>query len=177
MLKRKAIYILTAVFLACMLSAAVFSVQVFAASSLPADAISIEDNFEEDSVLVILEPESSEFRDIPQNIGAQLYELGASSVSNLTALPESYLRADGSFSEEKAPGLYHHYSRVDFQQILKVTLAQKGKQQVLDAVAAISEIEGVESAEPNMIYEAEYTNDTYSTAQWVLYSKKWGILA
>lgn len=121
----------------------------------------IEDNFAEDSVLVVLDRGISELNRVHDRSFFQ--SLAIENIEDLTALSCDLKTASD-----------HMISQIDgenFRQILKLDLPIHGKEYVLSAIKILSQIEGVMYAGPNY-YETPHEtipNDPdFDTEQWGL---------
>lgn len=132
--------------------------------------ITLEDEFDDDSVIVILDDKISKFNGISNSLKNIIYENGASDIKDLTALPNTYLNSKGEISIVKAPKLAKYYSENPFNQILEIDLCIKDKRNVLSFINKISNIEGVLKAEPNLLISSgdAMPNDTNIDSQWGL---------
>ncbi len=130
----------------------------------------LEDDFEDDSVIIVLDKSVSNFSGISKTIEESLYSNGAISIQDLTALPNTYLNKNGKIDDKKATTLAEYYSENEFNQILKITLKFKSKQNVLNYIDNISKLTGVLYAEPNMFmsYGTATTDDSKLNDQWGL---------
>lgn len=132
--------------------------------------ITLDDEFEDDCVLVVLDESISLYNGIPKKISKRLSDIGAKEITDLSALPEEYLNADGTINAAAAPNLFKYYNENAFNQILRIDLETKGKKYVLEAIEKIAQIDGIVSVEPNMIISCgdATTDDTFLSDQWGL---------
>ena len=132
--------------------------------------VTLDDDFDDSSVIVVLDKNISQFNGISNSIKDSLYEIGAKDIKDLTALPNTYLNSKGEISFEKAPNLAEYYSENNFNQILKIELCIKEKQNVLNFINKTINIEGIIDAEPNLIISSgdAVPDDTRLSSQWGL---------
>lgn len=132
--------------------------------------VTLDDDFDDGSVIVVLDKNVSQFNGISNSIKDSLYEIGAKDIKDLTALPNTYLNSKGEISFEKAPNLAEYYSENHFNQILKIELCIKEKQNVLNFINKTINIEGIIDAEPNLIISSgdAVSDDTRLNSQWGL---------
>ena len=71
----------------------------------------LEDDFEDDSIIVILSSETSNYRGISAQVRQCFDDVGVKSITELSALPEDYVNLDGSVNEQKAPGIANHFTK------------------------------------------------------------------
>ena len=130
----------------------------------------LEDDFEDDSVIVVLDKSVSKFNGVSDTLEKNLYSNGAIAIKDLTALPNTYLNKNGTINDKKATTLAEYYSENEFNQILKITLKFKSKQNVLNYIDNISKLTGVLYAVPNltMSYGTATTDDPKLNDQWGL---------
>ena len=134
-----------------------------------------EEDFDESSVLVVLDEQVSQYSGIKNDIKQILYNVGAKTITDLSALSKDYLNSDGSINEEKAPALAEHYKESPFRQILKIQLKISDKQHVLNVIKILEKSDYVISASPNYILKSQATtNDPHLKYQWAL-DKETGI--
>ncbi|MBD5087076.1 MAG: S8 family serine peptidase [Clostridiales bacterium] len=88
----------------------------------------IEDDFEDDSLLVVMDRYSSDYNKNHDEIFSQLPLI--ESIKDLTSI-------DGDIESKE------YLNKTSFRQILKITLKEKSKQKVLDTISQIEEIDGV----------------------------------
>ena len=138
----------------------------------------LEDDFADDRVVVLLSNKAS--TSLHTYTKADFAGIGCTEVQNLTqyttAQVNAKLRGETAELQKTAePNVitFAEFSKVDtenFHQILCLTLETPGKQNVLDAIAALMKHPDVIAAEPDYtVYAATVTpNDTYRTAQWAI---------
>ncbi len=128
-----------------------------------------EDDFDESSVLVVLDEQVSQYSGIKNDIKQILYNVGAKTITDLSALSKDYLNSDGSINEEKAPALAEHYKESPFRQILKIQLKISDKQHVLNVIKILEKSDYVISASPNYNVKAQSVpDDPFLKYQWAL---------
>jgi len=130
----------------------------------------IEDSFDEDSVIVVLSSSISQYSGINEFFMQKLEGLEVEKIDDLTALPIEYLESKTKINEKKAPSLVEHYSKIVFNQILHVQFKQKSKKNVLQLIKIIEEFDEVISVEPDWLYESttEVAVDPMLSTQWAL---------
>ncbi len=137
--------------------------------------VSLEDSFEEDTVIVVLtNTESLSFKNYGPEDFPEISCISVAEVAPYTMAATEDTMAEletatrmgtvtaGTLSTNAA--LSSMVSEVNsFNRILTLTLAEPGKQQVLDAIAALNTREDVLYAQPNYIMELNATgsNDAY----------------
>jgi len=131
----------------------------------------IDDNFDDNSIIVVMGKNASSFRGISKQLSDSLFDgIGAKSITDLTALPEHFIDSDGSINAKTAPELANHFTKISFKQILQITLEQKSKQNVLDTIKKIEKLDGVLCASPDWLDfgETPNPNDPRLSEQWAL---------
>lgn len=136
--------------------------------------ITEDDKFEEGSIIVVLNSESSRFRGVSDNIIKKLTGIGGKSIDDLSEIPKQYVNGDGSINCSAAPSLAAYYENSPFKQILYVKLQETTKKSVIDAIAKVEKFSEVEYVGPNWIQETGdfVPNDTYYSDQWALNTSK-----
>lgn len=124
-------------------------------------------DFEEGSIIVVLNSESSKFRGISSSLVNKLSDIGGKSIDDLSELPTQYVNEDGTINYSAAPSLATYYENNPFKQILYVTLQEKSKRSVIDAVAKVEKFPEVYYVGPNWVEAiGEFVpNDTYYSDQ------------
>ena len=113
----------------------------------------ITDEYADDCVLVTMDKSISEINKVYDK--SFFGDIELNSIEDLTY-------QNGNIEDRK----YFNYN--EFRQILKLTLKEKSKENVLNTIEKIEGIEGVLSVEPNYYYELEsIPNDTY------YYERQW----
>lgn len=127
-------------------------------------------DFEEGSIIVVLNSESSKFRGISSSLVNKLSDIGGKSIDDLSELPTQYVNEDGTINYSAAPSLATYYENNPFKQILYVTLQEKSKRSVIDAVAKVEKFPEVYYVGPNWVEAiGEFVpNDTYYSKQFSL---------
>lgn len=131
----------------------------------------IEEDFCDNSLLVVMDSNVSKFRGISEEFSDNLFgHINADKIINLTELPEKYINSKGSISSSNAPELARHFSEISFKQILRITLPQRNKQNVLDTIKVVEKLDGVLYAGPDYLETADTPNpdDTRLSEQWAL---------
>lgn len=142
----------------------------------------LEDDFADDRIIVVLSNVAS--TSLRSYTTADFSEFGCSEVNNLTQytteLVNAKLRGDNSVAQQAAaaaeeqnvivPQGFHDVNTSEFHQILCLTLDEKGKQNVLDTIAAVINHPDVIYAGPDYILHpcTTATNDTYRSEQWAI---------
>ena len=112
----------------------------------------LEDEFAEDSVIVVLKKSSS---DMNRKFDADDFpEIESVEVEDLSAVTGD-------------PYSKQYLNTEDFQQILQITLKDPGKQNVLAAIKKLEMLDEVESAEPNYYFEPSPEATAVDTADFV----------
>lgn len=134
-------------------------------------AISTEDEFETDKVVVVLKHKHSKInsKKLASDFNSKLF----SSVEDL-----SYIKG---YDTEKRLNT-HRVNEDEFHQILLLHLKKPGKENVIKAIDYLYSLDIILSAEPNYIYEAQMDftpNDTLFEEQWgfkkISIEKAWDI--
>jgi len=132
----------------------------------------IEDNFDDSSIIVMLFPEYSKFRGIKEEVRKEFSSIDIKEIRELSALDDRHLNSDGTISKQKAPGLASHYKKIEYKQFLCVELENGGKQNVLDAIQKVEKFKSVHYVGPNYISascsEVIALNDTEINRLWGL---------
>ena len=142
----------------------------------------LEDDFADDRVIVLLSNAAS--TSLRTYTTADFSEFGCSDVNNLTKytteLVNAKLRGDNSVAQRAAttageqnaivPQGFHDVNTSEFHQALCLTLEEKGKQNVLDTIAAVIKHPDVIYAGPDYIIHTFATepNDPYLDEQWAV---------
>lgn len=121
-------------------------------------AISTEDEYEIDKVVVVLKHKYSKVNNkrTTSDFNAELF----SDVEDL-----SYVKG---YNSEKRLNT-HRVNEDEFHQILLLSLKKPGKENVMKAIDFLYSLDSVLSAEPNYLYKAQMDykpNDTYFDEQW-----------
>lgn len=149
------------------------SITVFADTNIEEEInndLMLDDDFEDNSIIVVLDEKTSKFKGVSNSTYKKFQGFGIKSIKDLTALPNSYLNSNGNIDSNKAPKLAEYYDKNPFKQILKITLNRNDKQNVLNSINKIMDIEGVFYACPNMSisYGNSTTDDPKLSEQWGL---------
>ncbi len=157
MIKKLLSYALSLVIM-CTLICVDSNYKVFAENNVPKDVkvycdATLEDEFAEDSVIVVLNKNSS---DINRKLDTTDFsEIECADVKELSAV-----KGDPSSKE--------YLNTEDFQQILQIKLKEPSKKNVLETIKKLETLDEVESAEPNYLFapsaEAS-TNDTTNSIE------------
>jgi len=131
----------------------------------------IEDDFDDNSIIITLFPEYSQYFGVKQEVSRDLLNLELNSIRELNSLPSEYINADGSINAQIAPGIAAHYRTIEFEQILCIEIKNSGKQNVLDKIKQIEELDYVRCANPNYYIQSDsndssLTSSNYTTTQW-----------
>lgn len=118
--------------------------------------VAFDDDFDEDSIIVILDNQTSEINKCYEN--NFFGDIGAESIVDLTVVDNSLIDTINVDS---------------FEQILQVNLSSGTKENVIETIEKLEDLDGVKYAGPNRFYSIEYTpNDPiYNNAdigQWAL---------
>ena len=130
----------------------------------------LSDDFSDEGVIVVLDEESSRFRGISKQISQSLYSaVNVRFMEDLTMCLETDVNADGNLNPQSSPYLNKYYETASFRQILHIILAEPSKQNVLNAVDLIEDLEGVMYACPDMLEPVQSSpNGTKQAEQWAL---------
>ena len=129
----------------------------------------IEDNFSDDTVIIVLnESETHKFKIYTPN---DFPEIDCVSVNDLTQFSVGYVKEE--IGNRKAGIKKEKTNKVNtdnFRRILSLELAEKSKENVIEAIKKLEKRSDILSAEPNSAYTFYSTpNDTYySSHQWGL---------
>ncbi len=118
----------------------------------------IDQNFEDDTVLVVLDEDAT--KDTQSYTASDFKDINIKSIEDMTeSLKNKKNGREAKFNEH-----------VDFNRILKIKLEKADKKAVLKAVFDLESMNGVIAASPN--YQGEYLdtvpNDTFESNQWAL---------
>ena len=94
----------------------------------------LEENFEDDNVIVVLNSKSSKINKI--HSAKHFDGIDVESITDLTKREHNFKSKNNNF-----------------KQILQIHLKEKGKENVLKAISYLANLDGVFSAEPNYIFE------------------------
>ena len=98
-------------------------------------AVSIDDSFAEDGLIVILNESNSQFCGIDNIINDKLKRIeNIKDVVDLTEFPKELIADDGNISKKKAPELAAYYETTAFYQIFRVDLCEASKENVIAAI-------------------------------------------
>lgn len=136
------------------------------AETISQKEVSLDDDFEDDSVLVVLD----------ERLGGinKLHSLNIFENSNFKSIID-LTKINGAVDEKK------YLNRNKFSQILKIQLRNKSKQNVLSAIKILKKIPGVVSAEPNYIYNFSTQENLVATQnnppalEGTKYESQWGL--
>ena len=134
--------------------------------------VNINQDFEDDSIIIVLKSNFSRFRGLDSNLREKIHKAGGKTIRDLSELPEKYLKKDGTLNKTKAPLLYAHYKNTPFKQILYVKLMATGKENVLKTINTVQTFEEIDHVGPNFKEEVGsfVPNDTDYSKQWALNS-------
>lgn len=124
--------------------------------------VSIDDNFEEDSVIVIIDQQYGGIN--------KVHEKDYFCLTNIEEIVD--LTQIDNYEDNNSLSNKPMISSTNFRQILKLKLNTSGKQGVIDAIRELEQIDGIVYAGPNYIVNLKYDsfvpNDTLYDEQWNL---------
>ncbi|MCL2106216.1 MAG: S8 family serine peptidase [Oscillospiraceae bacterium] len=130
-----------------------------------ADRLSVEDDFSPDGVLVVLKHKNSRVNAaVRQNWFAGL---GVAEVRDLTAMDP------GSKRMQNTAELAAYEREYEFHQILHLTLENNGKENVIEAIRRLEQLEFVQLAEP--VYPIEFFSTTTYEPDDPYYDQQWAL--
>lgn len=128
------------------------------------EEVDINDQFDENTAIVVLKPSQSQYTGISVNVSKKLDSIiEVNSISNLT---NTVIGNDNPSDS----GVMHHLEKADFRQILKINLNTNTKQDVINVIKKIELLDEVLYVGPNYISEGASvtTDDPYLSYQWGL---------
>lgn len=132
----------------------------------------IDEDFDDSCVSVILNPYISKVNIIDDLVFEKLSQYdNVLSVENKLDFPERIVKEDGTLNYDVNSDLVDHLSKIEYSQVLKITLKEKSKQNVLELIKEIELFDEVFAAEPNYYSTpADVPSDTRISEQWNLIS-------
>jgi|GEM_PF-1402993 len=137
----------------------------------------INDDFCDRSIIVVMDEsnsqittESTQQNDIVKN-NFIFDNIGVKEIRDLTALPsDNVVRTSSNRIVTDGEMIRQHLSTITFRQILHIQLEVASKQNVLDTVRQLQQVEGIRYVGPNMFYEdmTPTPNDLRLAEQWAL---------
>lgn len=148
------------------------TIHVYAAEQNNEYSENTNQDFEDDSIIIVLKSNFSRFRGLDNNLREKIRKAGGKSIRDMSELPEKYVKRDGTLNKTEAPLLYAHYKNTPFKQILYVKLIETGKENVLKTINTVQTFEEVDHVGPNFKEEvcSFVPNDTEYSKQWALNS-------
>lgn len=137
----------------------------------------IEDDFEDDGLLITLQPNISRFRGIDDSVKSILKSVGAISIEDLSQFDEQYVDSDGSLNESVDASLTEHYKQNPFMQMLYIKLDVNDKQNVLNVKNILEGSDLIYSVSPNT-YTCEPQNIPYLPIEQIndpRYCEQWAL--
>ena len=103
--KKVSWFILSFLFIICtfllFLTASLAFYRVNAEQSYDAAKWNEDDIFQDDSIIIVLEQEVSQYRGVASEIEEQPFRIGASEIIELAPLPENYLTTNGEINQNR----------------------------------------------------------------------------
>ena len=132
--------------------------------------ININDEFDDKSLIVVLEPSISQYSGVCYEFTELLHNVEkVESYEDLSELSVESLVSSG-IDIKYYSSIEEHLNSIEFKQILKINLNTTSKEEVIEVIELIKNIEGVLSAEPNYIYDSAdaAVDDPLFNNQWSL---------
>ena len=114
----------------------------------------IDENFKEDSVLIVVDEEYSQFKDISNYVLNELEKFNLKNIHNLIELSSEKLMNTNINSTNTELATY--YEKNSFNQIIEIQLNEKNKSLVLEVIKELEKLDFIKSASPNYIIEPSY---------------------
>lgn len=112
----------------------------------------LDDDFRPGSVQVVLDEEISDYNGLSDSFFETFFR-----DIEYTAIEDMCNYSDAVKNNDM---LKKHFESIDFRQVISLKIPGKTKQDVLDTIKQLEEIDGVYCAEPNYIYEIESISTT-----------------
>lgn len=90
------------------------TIHVYAAEQNNEYSENTNQDFEDDSIIIVLKSNFSRFRGLDNNLREKIHKAGGKTIRDLSELPEKYIKNDGTLNKTKAPLLYDHYKNTPF---------------------------------------------------------------
>lgn len=146
-------------------SSTIFAEEIVLGEDKIFSTATINDSFAEDSVLVVLKNSTS--LNSSNYTTASFNEIDVTAVENITVETASL---STQLSSQNI-GTANNVGTNDYKPILKLTLAESGKEKVLEAIDILETRDDVYCVEPDYYVTTDSTfNDFYAEEQWGLYS-------
>ncbi len=132
--------------------------------------IDINGEFDDKSLIVVLEPSISQYYGLCSEFKEKLYTIEeVESYDDLSELSVESLVNDG-IDPKCYSSIKNHLDSIDFKQILKINLNTTSKQEVVEIIKQIETFDEVFSVNPNYVYESNdaIVDDVYFGNQWAL---------
>jgi subtilisin family serine protease len=146
-----------------------YAAPVLAESGKIFDKTTIEEDFADDSIIVVMDESKSSFgKNSAKFIDKDLFSgIDVKKINDLSAMPEKE-KDTLSTADRKAnvAALEKHFSENPFRHILHIELAKTGKQHVLDTVRKVEKLDGVKYVGVNR--KLEWTDEPLFSSQWAL---------
>lgn len=129
----------------------------------------LEDEFKDNKLIVVLKSEFSNFDSIDSNIKEKLFNCGAVEIENLSEFSKQYVTVNGELDANTAYELSEYYSENHFKQALSVTLNKSDKQNVLEVMREVEKMREIFYVSPDMLNTIQYVPcDSMYSEQWSL---------
>lgn len=115
----------------------------------------IDEDFKEDSVLVVVNEEYSQFKDISSYVLNELQKFDFKKIDNLIELSSDKLISNININP-LASELSNYYNNNLFNQVIEIQLNEKNKSLVLEVIKELEKLDFIKSASPNYVVQPTY---------------------